>query len=130
MPRQQLTDEEFALIAPLLPSENHDGKPGRPFLSHRVVLEGIFWIHRTGAQWRELPEEYGNWSTVYERFRQWRNSGLFEKILNALESAGRKSKKIDFEFSAVDGSNIRAHRSAAGALKKGRQPSKASTNKR
>lgn len=125
MPRSQLTDEEYALLQPLLPLERRPGKSGRPFHSHRRVLEGIFWIHRTGAPWRDLPEEYGKWSTVYERFRCWRKSGLFDKLLAALESAGRKAERIDFEFSAIDGSNIRAHRCAAGALKKGRSPRKA-----
>ena len=120
MPRSQLTDEEYALIEPLLPAEDHGGQRGRPFLPHRAVLEAIFWIHRTGAPWRDLPEEFGNCSTVYERFRRWREQGLFAKILAALESAGRKAEKIDFEFSSVDGSNVRAHRCAAGALKKGR----------
>ena len=117
MPRSQLTDKQYALLEPLLPPQDHGGKAGRPFLPHRAVLEGIFWIHRTGAPWRDLPEEYGKWSTVYERFRRWRDSGLFGKMLDALQSAGRKAEKIDFEFSAVDGSSIRAHRCAAGALK-------------
>lgn len=125
MPRSQLTDEQYALFEPLLPPEDHDGKAGRPFLPHRIVLEGIFWIHRTGAPWRDLPEEYGKWSTLYERYRRWRDSGLFQEILQALQSAGRKADKIDFEFSAVDGSSIRAHRCAAGALKKGRKRRKA-----
>ena len=119
MSRSQLTDQEYALLAPLLPPERRPGKAGRPFLPHRTVLEGIFWIHRTGAPWRDLPPAYGKWSTVYERLRRWRICGLFQAILDALESAGRKAEKIDFEFSAVDGSNIRAHRCAAGALKKG-----------
>ena len=125
MPRSQLTDEEYALIEPLLPAEDHGGGRGRPFLPHRTVLEAIFWIHRTGAPWRDLPEVYGNWSTAYERFRRWREQGLFARILAALESAGRKAEKIDFEFSAVDGSNIRAHRCSAGALKGGRVRKKA-----
>ena len=117
MPRQELTDEQFALIEPLLPPQR-TGKPGRPFHSHRVVLEAMFWIQRTGAPWRDLPSEYGNWSTVFERFRRWRRDGLFQEILDALESKARKARKIDFEFSAVDGSTIRAHKSAAGARKK------------
>jgi transposase len=103
MPRSPLTDEEYALIEPLLPASDHGGGRGRPFLPHRKVLEAIFWIHRTGAPWRDLPEEYGNWSTVYERFRCWREQGLFARILATLESAGRKTERIDFEFSAVDG---------------------------
>jgi len=124
MPRRELTDEQFALIEPCLPPERPK-KAGRPFQSHRRVLEGIFWIQRTGAPWRDLPEHYGNWSGVYERFRRWRQNGLFQRILDALESRARRSDKIDFEFSAVDGSSIRAHKSAAGARKKGRQPRKA-----
>ena len=125
MPRCQLTDEEFALIEPLLPPENHGGGRGRPFLPHRIVLGAIFWIHRTGAPWRDLPEEYGKWSTAYERFWRWREQGLFAKILAALQSAGRKAERIDFEFSAGDGSNVRAHRCSAGALEKGRVRGKA-----
>ena len=117
MLRSELTDQQFALIEPLLPPER-PGKPGRPFHPHRKILSGIFWIHRTGAPWRDLPSEYGNWSTVYERFRQWRRDGLFQEILDALESKARKAEKIDFAFSAVDGSTIRAHKSAAGARKK------------
>jgi transposase len=129
MPRSQLSDAEFDLLRPLLPPQQRPGKAGRPFLPHRTVLEGILWIHRTGAPWRDLPPEYGKWSTVYERFRRWRQSGLFGRMLDKLEAAGRKTEKIDFEFSAVDGSNIRAHRCAAGALKKGTRPKKASKNR-
>lgn len=129
MPRCQLTDEEYALIKPLLPAEDHSGGRGRPFQSHRTMLEAIFWIHRTGSPWRDLPEAYGNWSTVYERFRRWRKQGLFDQILTVLESAGRKAERIDFEFSAVDGSTIRAHRCSAGALKKGRIRKKACKNR-
>ena len=125
MPRSQLTDEEFAVLQPLLPPERRPGKAGRPFSPHRTVLEGIFWIHRTGAPWRDLPPDYGKWSTVYERFRRWRRSSLFQQLLDVLEAAGRKAEKIDFEFSAVDGSTIRAHKCAAGALKQGRKRKKA-----
>ena len=129
MPRSQLSDAEFALLLPLLPPQRRPGKAGRPFLPHRMVLEGIFWIHRTGAPWRDLPPEYGKWSTVYERFRRWRKSGFWGRVLDKLETAGRKAGKIDFEFSAADGSTIRAHRCAAGALKKGARPKKASKNR-
>jgi len=124
MSRYDLTDEEFALLEPLLPPER-SGEVGNPYRSHRQVLNGIFWILRTGAPWRDLPEAYGHWSTVYERFRRWREQGLFAKILAVLESAGRKAGTIDFEFSCVDGSNVRAHRCSAGAVKKGRMRKKA-----
>ncbi len=129
MARSELTDEQYALLEPLLPPRDHGGKAGRPFLSHRVVLEGIFWIQRTGAPWRDLPERYGNWSTVYERFRVWRRDGFFQTILDALEAQARRAGRIDFDFAAVDGSTIRAHKSAAGARKKGRHRRKAAKNK-
>jgi len=119
MPRSQLTDQEYALLEPLLPPERPSGKAGRPFFPTAWFWGGIFWIHRTGAPWRDLPSGYGKWSTVYERFRRWRISGLLQRILDALEAAGRKAERIDFEFSAADGSTIRAHRCAAGALRRG-----------
>ncbi len=115
-------------MQPLLPPER-SGRKGRPYRSHREVLNGIVWILRTGAPWRDLPERYGPWKTVYDRFRRWCKMGLFHKILDALEAEARRAERIDFEFSAVDGSNVRAHRCAAGALKKGAQPSKASKNR-
>ena len=126
--RRELTDAQFALIAPLL-SPERPRKAGRPFHSHRRILEGIFWILRVGAPWRDLPERYGKWSTVYERFRRWRKDGLFQRILDALEAQARKTDRIDFGFSAVDGSIVRAHKSAAGARKKGRRLKRAAKNK-
>ncbi len=129
MARYDLTDEEWAALQPLLPPER-SGKAGNPYRSHRDVLNGIFWILRSGAPWRDLPERYGPWTTIYDRFRRWRNEGLFQRMLNALEAQARCAKRIDFEFSAVDGSTIRAHKSAAGARKKkGSRPSKAAKNK-
>jgi transposase len=117
MNRYELTDEDYQVIAPFLPPER-TGKPGRPHKSHRQILNGIFWILRTGAPWRDLPERYGPWSTVYDRFRRWSKMGIWQKILDALEGKARKMDRIDFEFSAMDGSIVRAHKSAAGAQKK------------
>ena len=129
MPRHALSDEEFALLESLLPPER-SGKAGKPYRPHREILDGIFWILHTGSPWRDLPEYYGPWKTVYERFRRWRQDGTFQKMLETLESRARKLEKIDFEFSAVDGSTIRAHKSSAGALKKGLQPRKVWKNRR
>ena len=129
MARYDLSDEEFALLEPLLPPER-SGKAGNPYRPHRVVLNGMFWVLRSGAPWRDVPERYGPWKTVYDRFRRWRHGGLFPKILEALEARARKAEAIDFEFAAVDGSTVRAHKSAAGARKKGRRPAKAEKNKR
>src|SRR5688572_30366898 len=110
MGRYDLSDEEWAILQPWLPPER-SGKAGNPYRSHRLVLNGIFWILRSGAPWRDLPERYGAWSTVYDRFRRWRDSGLFDKLLNALEARARRAERIDLEFWAVDGSTIRAHKS-------------------
>jgi transposase len=128
MGRYDLSDEEWALLLPLLPPQR-SGKAGNPYRSHRQVLNGIFWILRSGAPWRDLPERYGAWSTVYDRFRRWRNAGLFDQLLNALEAMARRAGRIDFEFSAVDGSTIRAHKSAAGAQKKGLRRRKAAKSR-
>ena len=123
MARHDLSEEEFALLKPFLPPERSGGK-GKPYRCHREVLNGIFWILGTGAPWRDLPERYGPWKTVYDRFRRWSKSGLFQKMLDALEAQARRAEQIDFEFSAVDGSNVRAHRCAAGSQKKGAHPKK------
>jgi len=122
--RYDLRDEEYALIAPLLPPER-TGKPGRPPNPHRQVLNGILWILRTGAPWRDLPERYGPWSTVYDRFRHWRDAGLWQCILDALLAQARKVGRFDFDFGALDGTIVRAHKSAAGAKKGAPRPKKA-----
>lgn len=66
--RYAMTDQQFALIEDLLPS---NGKRGGPWNDHRVTLNGIFWILHSEAQWRELPERYGKWKSVYDRFNRW-----------------------------------------------------------
>lgn len=128
MTRYELTDPEWAVLQPLLPPER-SGKAGHPYRSHRVVLNGIFWILRSGAAWRDLPERYGPWSTAHDRFRRWSNDGRFDRILNGLEARARRAERIDFEFSAVDGSTVRAHKSAAGARKKGLRRAKVCENR-
>lgn len=117
MARFDLTDEEYAAILPLLPPERPD-KPGRPWICHRKMLDGIFWILRTGAPWRDLPERYGPWQTVYERFSRWRTEGLYQKILDHLSASCRREQLIDLSLGAMDASVVRAHKAAAGAQKK------------
>ena len=128
MLRYDLSDEAFALLKSLLPPET-SGKPGHPYCSHRQILNGIFWILNSGGAWRDLPERFGPWTTVYDRFRRWSKSGLFQQLLDALEAKARRAERLDFEFSAVDGTSIRAHKSAAGAQKKGPPPRKAAKHK-
>ena len=127
--RGDLTDGEFGLLVPLLPPER-SGKRGRRYETHRRVLNGMFWVLRTGAPWRDLPERYGPWSTVYDRFRRWRRTGLWQSILDTLQGEARKLGRIDFEFAAMDGSVVRAHRCAAGAEKGAVRPKKARNGRR
>jgi hypothetical protein len=77
-----LTDEQWALVRPLLPPQS--GEIGRPPLDHRRVLGGILWVARTGSSWREMPEEYGKWESAYRRHELWTNQGLWQRILRAL----------------------------------------------
>lgn len=77
-----LGEAQWALIEPLLPSRR--GRPGRPPHDHRRVLGGILWVARTGCSWREMPEEYGDFTTAYKRWRDWRERGLWQRILQTL----------------------------------------------
>jgi transposase len=96
---------------------------GRKPVNHRLVLDGIFWIARTGSPWRDLPEEFGKWSSVYRQFRRWTLAGLWEDILEALNASGLAPdalQMIDIEPVSTTGSSeparvVRAHHQAAGA---------------
>ncbi len=73
---------QWALVSPLLPPQR--GVVGRPRNDHRVVLGSMLWVARTGSSWREMPEEYGEWETVYRRHELWTKQGLWHRILRAL----------------------------------------------
>ncbi len=77
-----LTDEQWALVLPLLPPQR--GGVGRPRNDHRVVLGGMLWVARTGSSWREMPEEFGKWETAYRRHELWVKQGLWQRILRVL----------------------------------------------
>lgn len=113
--RYELRDEAYERIEPLLPKQ----KPGGRWVDHRTVLNGMFWILNSGAQWRDMPERYGRWQTVYSRYRRWTREGLFDRILHRLHLELDDDGRIDWDVFDVDGSNVRAHQSAAGAAKKG-----------
>ena len=116
MKRHELTDEQWALVEPHLPASN--ARTGRPASDRRTLLNAIFWILVTGAPWRDLPERFGPWQTVYDHFRKWRQSGVFAAIIEALQVKLDNNGYIDWEMWCVDGSNVRAARAAAGADKK------------
>jgi transposase len=120
MRRYELSNEEWAAIEPLLPPER--AWTGRPGKSHRLILNGIFWLARSGSPWRELPERYGPWRTVATRFYRWARSGLFDRILQRLQGLAEARGEIDWGAQFVDSTIVRAHQSAAGA-KGGRKQS-------
>ena len=115
--RHELTDEQFARLAPLLPPERP--ATGRPNHDHRAILNGILWRLKTGSPWRDVPERYGKWDTVYSRFRRWQRSGVWARVLAALQADGDAAGDLDWDLHFVDGTVIRAHQHAAGARKKG-----------
>ncbi|MBX2813747.1 MAG: IS5 family transposase [Myxococcales bacterium] len=104
MQRHELSEEEWTVIKPLLVLP-----PGRPpLISHRKFLNAVLWKIRTGVPWRDLPEQYGSWKTIYSRFRRWAIAGYFQAIFEALHI------EVDDEWNAIDGTYIRAHQHSAG----------------
>jgi transposase len=116
MKRHELTDEQWELVHPILPPRK--AKTGRPPSGKRLMLNGILWILRTGAPWRDLPERFGPWQTVYDHFRNWRRDGVYDRILQALQIRLDRNGQIDWDLWCIDGSSVRASRAAAGAAKK------------
>ena len=112
--RYELTDDEWNRVAPLLPPEN-SGKQGRPSKCNRTILNGIVWIARSGAPWRDLPERYGAWQTVYSRFRKWIEDGILDNIFRVL------SLEAELTELSIDASIVQAHQHSAGAKKGGHQ---------
>jgi transposase len=104
-----MADTEWAFFEPFLAGIR--GRGGRPAKNHRLILDAVFWIARTGSPWRDLPEEFGKWSSVYRQFRRWTLAGLWELILDALNDSGA----IPDQVQMVDSTVIRAHHLAAGA---------------
>jgi transposase len=110
MRRYDLTNEAWKRIEPFLPPQK-TGKKGRPPKDNRVMLNGMIWIDRTGAQWRELPECCGSWQSVYARFRKWKDDGVLERVFKAL------SADYDPENLSLDSTCSKVHHSANGNKK-------------
>ena len=113
MRRHELTDRHWAALAPLLPPERP--RTGRPNQAHRTIVNGIIWKLATGVPWRDVPERYGPWSTLYSRFRRWRLAGIWDRVLAALQRRADAAGALDWTVHFVDGTVIRAHQHAAGA---------------
>lgn len=117
MARYDIPDDTWTIIQPFLPAESASPRAGRPWAEHRTIINGMFWVLCSGAPWRDLPERYGPWKTVYNRFNRWSKSGVINIIFNKLLSALDAHGFVDWSATALDGSNIRALKCAAGAQK-------------
>jgi transposase len=116
MKRHELTDEQWNLIERLIPRKK--ARTGRPANDPRLMLDGIFWILGTGAPWRDLPDRFGPFQSVHRYFSEWRRSGVFAGIIEALQVKLDAQGLIDWDLWCVDGACVRASRAAAGADKK------------
>jgi transposase len=116
MHRDGLTDHEWQQLAPLLPQPT--STRGRPRRDDRLLVEGMVWIARTGAPWRDLPARYGPWQTVYDRFTTYRRAGVWAQVLQTLQGLADQRGKLDWSVCCIDGSVVRAHVHAAGARKR------------
>jgi len=114
--RHELTDEQWEVIEPILPKRT--ATTGRKPKDPRQMLDGILWLLRTGAPWRDLPERFGRWKTVYDYYRNWRDDGTFDRVLQELQIRLDREGRIDWDLWCIDGSSVRASRAAAGASKK------------
>lgn len=113
--RHELTDVQWERLAPLLPPQRP--RTGRPANDHCTVVNGMLWILRIGALWRDLPERYGSWKTVASRFRRWRDAGVWDQILRMLQAEAAHDGTLDDTLEIIDETSIRAHHQAAGAKK-------------
>jgi transposase len=115
MNRGDLSNEQWEKLKPLLPPQKP--KTGKPNHDHRQVVNGILWILRTGAPWRDLPERYGKWESVATRFYRWQKAKIWNQVLERLQAEADKQGRLDWAVHYVDGTVVRAHQHAAGGKK-------------
>jgi len=107
MDRFVLTDAQWARMEPHCLGKPTD--PGRSGRNNRLFMEAVLWIARTGSPWRDLPKEFGNWSTAFRRFSDWRRADVFKRIFDAC------SDEPDMEYAMVDATIVKVHRHGQGA---------------
>lgn len=110
MKRYELTDEEWARLEPHLSGKPTD--PGRTAEDNRLFLNAVYWIARTGAPWRDLPERFGPWERTYRRFSRWAQKGIWKKVFEAVQVP-------DLDQAMIDSTVVRAHQASAGQKKTG-----------
>ena len=109
MRRFELTDAQFARIEHRLSGKSTD--PGRTAANNRLFLDAVLWVLRTGSPWRDRPERFGPWNSVFQRFNRWAKKGIWTTVFEAIQEP-------DWEWLMIDASVIRAHQHAAGASQK------------
>jgi transposase len=102
-----LSDAQWAKMEPHCLGKPSD--PGRSGTNNRLFVEGVLWIARTGAPWRDLPPQFGKWNTVFKRYRDWVKAGVFQRLFEAL------SDDPDMEYAMIDGTVVKVHRHGQGA---------------
>jgi transposase len=107
MRRYELTEFEWSVIQPLLPNKPR----GVPRTDDRRVLNGIFWVLRSGSPWRDLPERYGPYTTCYNRFVRWRKAGVWDRLMDAVTATHKGGIQM------IDSSSVRVHQHAANSKK-------------
>jgi transposase len=103
--RYELTSAQWARIAPLLPGKA--GDPGRSAADNRLFVDGVLWVLRSGAHWRDLPERYGKWKSLHKRFSRWAKAGVWERVFEALIADPKNDHLM------LDATLVRAHQQAA-----------------
>jgi len=114
-----LTDKQWEFVAPLFvpPPRRPDGR-GRPWRDAREVLNGVLWILRTGAPWKDLPERYPPYQTCHRRFQQWQRSGVLVDVLTGLAEDLRQRGKLDLTEGFIDASFTGAKKGALSSVRR------------
>lgn len=109
---EELTDAQWAVIAPLFPKPPRATPRGRPRRPDREVLNGVLWILRTGARWQDLPPRFPPYQTCHRRFQQWARDGTLKQVLEALAEHLRATGQIDLRECFIDGTFVPAKKGA------------------
>lgn len=109
MSRDVISDEAWAVIGPLFPGAK---VTGRPPVDPRTVVEATAWRFRTGAPWRDVPERFGNWNTIYKNFNRWAEQGVWARVLEKTQSLAQQSGDLDW-VASIDSTIVRVHQHGA-----------------
>jgi transposase len=107
--RQEIPDEVWAVLEPMMPVVS--GR-SRPWTDHRLAVEGMVWRFRTGAPWRDVPERFGKWNSIYKRFDRWAGDGTWERLLAAVQTRSEELGRLDW-VTAIDSTITRVHQHGA-----------------